>query len=334
MSAHFHRGHKHWRSAMNLLILLVFVPSAIASEPRLTSRVLDVRLDPKTGSLTVTDKRIRRAWRQVPFKDAVPVASARRGEGGALIVSVAGPGARVSLSKDAPEIEVALSGQGKLDQNLAYPLPFSSPAGAWLVVPLNEGILYPVEDATIAPRQLVAYGGHGISMPWYGLVDPKSGAGVMTILETPDDARIDITRPAVGQNLTVRPLWEASRGEFSYPRKLRYVFFDRGGYVAMAKRYRLYARKTGLFKSLAEKRRENPNVDLLIGAVNVWNWDMDKVALAREMKAAGMDWVLWSSGGEPEQIAEINKLGFLTSHYDIFQDVYPPDSPPNRTREG
>ena len=61
--------------------------------------------------------------------------------------------------------------------------------------------------------------------------------------------------------------------------------------------------------------------------MNVWNWDMDKVALAKEMKALGMEHVLWSSGGEPKQIDEINALGYLTSRYDIYQDVWPPDAP-------
>src|SRR5262249_54923600 len=125
--------------------------------------------------------------------------------------------------------------------------------------------------------------------------------------------------------LSIRRLWEASRGAFSYERKIRYAFFDRGGYVAQAKRYREYARETGLFKTLAQKRQENPNVDLLIGAANVWNWDLDKPALAKEMKSLGMERVLWSNGGKPEEIEEINKLGYLTSRYDIYQDVWPPE---------
>jgi len=47
-----------------------------------------------------------------------------------------------------------------------------------------------------------------------------------------------------------------------------------------------------------------------------------------------MDHVLWSSGGEPEEIDEINALGYLTSRYDIYQDVFPPDAPKGLTREG
>ena len=64
---------------------------------------------------------------------------------------------------------------------------------------------------------------------------------------------------------------------------MRWAFFDDGGYVALCKRYRLYAKQTGLLKTLAEKRAANPNVDRLVGAVNTWCWDRDAVTICREM---------------------------------------------------
>jgi len=45
------------------------------------------------------------------------------------------------------------------------------------------------------------------------------------------------------------------------------------------------------------------------------------------MKSLGMDRVLWSGGGSAQEIAQINALGYLSSRYDIFQDVYPLDAP-------
>jgi hypothetical protein len=104
--------------------------------------------------------------------------------------------------------------------------------------------------------------------------------------------------------------------------------------VAQAKRYREFARKMGLFKTLAAKRHENPNVDRLIGAVDVWNWDMDNVAFCNQMKALGMDHVLWSRGGTPDELRAIDALGYLTSTYDIYQDTYPPDAPAFLMKEG
>ena len=199
------------------------------------------------------------------------------------------------------------------------------------MVPLNEGILYPVDDATIDPYRLPTYMGNSTSMPWLGIMS-KSGAGLLTLVNTPDDAAFDIARPT--STLTASPSWEGSKGQFAYARKLTYVVFDKGGYVAQAKWYRRYAQTTGLFRTLAEKRKANSNVDKLIGAANVWNWDVDKVDLCREIKAAGMQHVLWSNGGNREEIEAINKLGFLTSRYDIYQDVWPSTAPDYLHKQG
>ena len=154
-------------------------------------------------------------------------------------------------------------------------------------------------------------------MAFYGLTD--GARGQMTILETPDDASIRIER--VEGRLAVVPEWEPQRGQFGYARKLRHVFFAQGGHVAMAKRYRAYARKIGLLKTLAEKRQANPNVDRLIGAVNVWCWDRDAVPLVKEMQSEGIDRILWSNRQTPQNIQTLNELGVLSSRYDIYQDV-------------
>ena len=301
---------------------------------RLVSPTLDVRLAAGNGALAVTDRRSRRQWQQAVFGAGLVVRDAQRL--GAMRVRLTVWDAAndltlqvtVALSANAPELTVTLAGDAHspMAQPVAFPPPFVTGPGTALVVPLNEGILYPVDDATVPPISLVTYSGHGLCMPWIGVTDTKTGAGVMAILRTPDDAHVEITR-RIGGDLFAQPAWEASHGNFSYTRSLTYVFLPSGGYVAQAKRYRAYAKSTGLFKTLAQKRRENPNVDKLVGAVNVWNWDMDKVALCREMKALGMDRVLWSSGGSPAEVAAINALGYLTSRYDIYQDVYPPNAP-------
>jgi len=301
------------------------VPVALRGKTlRLVSPTLDVRLAAGDGTLAVTDRRGGRTWRQAPLGAGLIVRDAQRlGTTSARLTlwDVANDltlHATVALAASAPELTVTLAGDGPVSQPVAFPQPFVTGHGTALVVPLNEGILYPVDDASIPPVSLITYSGHGLCMPWVGVTDTKTGAGVMAILRTPDDAHVEITRQA-GGDLFAQPAWEATRGRFGYARSLAYVFFSSGGYVAQAKRYRAQAKSTGLFKTLAQKRRENPNVDRLIGAVNVWNWDLDKVALCREMKALGMDHVLWSNGGSPKEIAAINALGYLTSRYDIFQ---------------
>ena len=127
-----------------------------------------------------------------------------------------------------------------------------------------------------------------------------------------------------GDHLVRQCQWESQKGQFGYARRLRWVFFDDGGYVAMCKRYRQHATQTGLLKTLTEKRIDNPNVDLLVGAVNVWCWDKDAAGICRELQAAGIRRILWSNGADPETLRRLNAMGVLTSRYDIYQDVMDP----------
>jgi hypothetical protein len=158
-------------------------------------------------------------------------------------------------------------------------------------------------------------------MAWYGVTDLERG--LMTLVETPDDAAVGVPRQE--GRLCLAPEWEPERGEFGYARRLRYVAFERGGYVPMTKRHREHAKAVGLLKTLEEKRKENPNVDRLIGAVNVWAFGMDGVKLCPEMQSLGIQRILWSAGGKPEQIEKLNAMqDVLTSRYDIYQDCMDP----------
>jgi len=277
------------------------------------------------AAFDVTDSRSGRVWRQASAGEAL-VLSCRKVPGGLDVRLLQAAGARelsvkLRLDDARPELVVSLAGEGELPSPLAYPGPFATGKGTYLVVPMNEGISYPVDDESIRPMRLVAYGGHGICMAFFGATDGR--AGCMGILETPDDAAIDIRR-ADGL-LCVAPLWEAQRGRFGYERRVRYAFFDRGGHVAMCKRYREHVKKSGTLKTLVEKRKEVPAVDLLVGAVNVWCWEPDAVGIVKEMQAAGIERILWSNRRSPEQLRALNELpGVLTSRYDIYQDVMDP----------
>ena len=229
---------------------------------------------------------------------------------------------QVQIDTQRPEATIAYESAGPMSAEIALPGNLVTETGEWVVLPMNEGIRLPVDDRSIDGWSLITYGGHGLCMPWSGVTDPATGRGTMTIIETPDDA--DVLFQQEANCLTYQPRWEASHQAFGYNRKLRLCYFNHGGFVAMAKRYRAYAKETGLFRTLAAKRTENPNVDRLIGAVNVWNWDMDKVALCREMKQLGFGRVLWSSGGTAAEVKAITDLGYLPGIYDIYQDVWDP----------
>ncbi|MBM3334892.1 hypothetical protein FJY63_09545, partial [Candidatus Sumerlaeota bacterium] len=231
------------------------------------NKTISVTLNAADGTLSVVDRRTQLTWTQRPFREKLAIKNARV-SGGRIEWDWSQPGsnlegkATLTLDGQLPECVVSLSAEGNMSRSLAFPHPFTAAADAYLVVPMNEGISYPVNDSTIAPMSLIAYGGHGICMTFWGVTD--GAAGQMAIIETPDDAAIRIDR--VDGLLAIAPEWQSSKGQFGYERRLRYAFLDRGGHVAMCKRYRAYAQKIGLLKTLEEKRRENPNVDLLIGA--------------------------------------------------------------------
>ena len=100
------------------------------------------------------------------------------------------------------------------------------------------------------------------SMSWWGF--QKRNAGVMVIVETPDDAAYQFAHPAGGPTV-IGPRWRAQLTRFNYLRSARVIPIAAGNYVDMAKRYRRYAMDTGLFVSLKEKIARTPAVGELIG---------------------------------------------------------------------
>ena len=295
----------------------------------LSNAVLAVDFETANATFSVLDRRTGRTWRQRATQADTVVTAARAHENQIDLHLIHLPSgldlqAEVQLDSTRPEFAINVNGQGDLPASLRFPQPFLSQPGDCLIVPMNEGISYPVEDQSIEPFRLIAYGGHGICMAFWGVTDDRQGYAA--IIETPDDAAIALQR--VDNRLVIAPEWDPQKGGFGYSRQLRYVFFDQGGYVAIAKRYRQYAQQKGLLKTLAEKRQANPAVDLLIGAVNVWNWDCDPADLVKDMQAAGIQRILWSRGGSPEALKALNEMKVLTSRYDIYQDVMDPTNFP------
>jgi hypothetical protein len=297
----------------------------------MANAALEVVLHTADATLSVTDRRTGRAWQQRPLERDLLLSTAEATGTelrlGFVSVADARPLAvTFALAGDGPELSVELTADGEMGDDISYPHPFATRAGDVLIMPVNEGISYPVDDDTLDPMRYILYGGHGICMPWYGVMG-ADGEGVMAIVDTPDDASVAV--PRLGGLLCEAPVWQPQKGLHGYPRRMRYVFLPEGGYVAMAKRYRAYALESGLLKTLAQKRQERPALDMLIGAVNVWCWQNDAPAFCREMQEAGIDRILWSHRRGPEEVAELNEMGVLTSRYDIYQDVMDPANFPN-----
>ena len=286
-----------------------------------------VTLTTADATLAFTDLRTKRVWTQKVNGNPLIVLAVKSVAGG-LDLRLLEPASlqerRAELRLDAtqPECVVTLKGDGELPVPCTWPPPISSSAGQSLILPVNEGISYPVDDDSLHPMHYHLYGGHGLCMPWYGACE-DAGAGWMAIVQTADDAGVRI--PRRDGRLCLAPEWVAQRLQFGDARVIRYVLIDQGGHVAMAKRYRAYAKETGLFKTLAQKRAANPNVDLLVGAVNVWCWEKQAERWCRELQSLGIKRILWSNAQPPDQLKALNDLGVLTSRYDIYQDSMNPE---------
>ncbi|HUT92807.1 MAG TPA: glycoside hydrolase [Thermoguttaceae bacterium] len=285
---------------------------------------LEVTLSTTDGTLAVVDRRTGQKWTQRAERGAF-ILNAKPIENGFDLRLLESDGAMevqatIRLDPQLPEVVVELAATGEMLTSLAFPAPFVTGPGTFLVMPVNEGISYPVDDESLKPMHSYLYGGHGLCMGWWGVTD--GDRGLMAVVETPDDAAVRV--PRVDGLLCLAPEWVPQKREFGPLRRIRYVFFDAGGYVAMCKRYREHSKNVGLFKTLAEKREANESVDLLVGAVNVWCWDRDPVGMCREMQSLGIRRVLWSHRSSPEDLREMNALGVLTSRYDIFQDTMNP----------
>lgn len=310
-------------------------PASIAIAPKgdaapliLKDDRLAVEVDPATGAFAIRDARSGRTWAQSP-RSPVFVASAESTPD-AIRLDLVDPRtilkfrATLTLDPDRPEVVVDLAGEGPLAARLAFPHPTATAPGQTLILPVNEGMSYPVDEPDLPEMEYILYGGHGLCMAWWGVVDGSEG--LMAIVETPDDATVRI--PRIDGRLALAPLWDPQKGAFGPARRMRYAPVAEGGYVAMAKRYREHAKAVGLLKTLAEKRREIPAIDKLVGAVNVWCWDKDPAPIARELIDAGIDRILWSNAADPKQLEKLNAMGVLTSRYDIYQDVMDPATYP------
>ena len=314
------------------------------------NQYLKVDFNLENASFSVLDLRTNRRWNQIVSMRNQFVVDAKKLPNG-VDFELLDPKntftfhAVVELEENEPELAVQLrtGAETACAEPLYYPYPFASRTTDRVVLPMNEGISFPATENPPSVSSLYTYGGHGLCMAFWGVVndviDVEKSDGYMGIVETPDDSFVLVepspadfqksTSEDDAKTLSIAQAWRGSKKRFGYDRTLRLVFFDKGGYVALCKRYRKYAKKIGLLVDFDEKIKRNPNlaegIDLLVGAANIWTWDSDKLGKIRKLQEMGFDRILWSAGGSPEQIKEMNKIpGVLTSRYDIYQDVMDP----------
>ncbi len=328
---------------LTALVSIIWLASAerLAAEPTrvvehegswiLENSRLRVAVDPAKGAIRVVDRRAGREWRQP--KSSTPCRNIRRkpeGPAGLVFEADFGWGDKrttltvtLTLPDDSSDLLVEAD---MADRNTPIgDIPFLEPFlqdttdGALAVADYCNGHLYPIDERL--PRTW--FSACRIDMPWIGLCDMKTGAGCMIIVETSDDASIQCRRVELdGRKLAGTQLrWMPSKKTFRYPRRLIYHFSPRGGYVALAKRYRAHAKEQGLIVPFSEKLKKNPNISRLFGAPDVWgNAHLD---FARQAKAAGVEKMLIHGRTDREEMEAVNRLGYLTSEYDNYTDIRP-----------
>ncbi len=243
---------------------------------------LRVTVDALAGSLAVLDKTCGHEWRQPPvaaptepkFTEVQSVGKPPKG-----IRFVAGfgmfgePRTRLTVTVELPDDSADMLVTADMPDRATKigeipflrPLMLDTPDAAVLVSAHCNGHAYPVNYKPFPVPSLL---GWRLDMPWVGLCDMKTGLGYMVILETSDDCMVRCDSQAVGNRSIVAPQfnWVGSLGAFAYPRRLLYHFTAKGGYVALAKRYRTYVAGQGVLVPFTEKVKKNPNLERLFGA--------------------------------------------------------------------
>lgn len=204
--------------------------------------------------------------------------------------------------------------------DLPSPFVLDTPEGQ-LVIPQNAGLLFGVDELEWDGKSLGGF----MSMPWFGATDLASGRGYACIFATSEDVFYRGKKVAGDKRdvLTATTCFQPQKGILGYPRQLLYHFTDQGGYVDLAKRYRAHVKAEGLLKTLVEKRQERPVIDRLVGAANIYCNTLENI---EELKRRGFERVMVAGFGG-ENVKKVNEMGYLTSHYDIYTDLYEPGKP-------
>ena len=223
----------------------------------------NLRVEPQGvgAAFVATDRRTGRVWKPALSVNKARVANLRF--------------AYVADAERPDEFIVTMYAQGpaeaeSMTNKVFYPAPLATRPGDRMILPIQEGLSMPVDEDMPRIHDPSAHG-NGLSMPFIGVETPD-GSGWMAIIETPNDASVATMRLKPERLWTIGPMWLPSKGHLAYSRRVRYVFFGSGEglHVRMAKRYREHAKVQGLLVTLAEKAQANPNVERIVGAVNVW----------------------------------------------------------------
>lgn len=316
-----------------LVALVIAGPMSPAERWNIENNSLSVFLE-KDGSLSILHKATQTNWiSETSSQAAVAVSSVsasgdRRSLRAVLKIRDVIWQLDLQLSATEPELGLTLSAPADtpLKGRLDYPFALKAPGQDYrIVLPHKTGLMFTAADAASRRKVSGTYGcytGSGLSMPWFGLTDLESG--LLVLLETPMDAWINVRL----SNSVFSPqvTWQGTRDSVGYARKLRYRFFDRGGYVAMCKYYRNRLIAKGGFVTLRQKQQRHPQLAKLIGAIDLYmrGREADRVTMLKSLEAKGVRKILINSEASAENLAWMREQGYLTGSYQVYAGIYPP----------
>lgn len=278
-------------------------------------------------------------WRTLP--SPVPVRVVERAEDRLrLELATADGPVAAEWTVDGGEATLRLSApkDRAMTRPLAYPPAWETRKGDVGIHPFGEGAAFPADDpAAPAGGRLVSpfRRGHGVSMAFHGTVRGTDHlmSGVRDALYAQYVISNALPRTAFVE-------WLPEEGRWGSDRELR--LFRGGSLGAVAGAYRAWRERVGRVTTLAERAKRNPKLLAFPGTADFWVWDdnaqnrlynwpqvkesapRDVRRIAGEMKALGLDRVLWNGFDDetPEDCAFLTGLGYLCGTYDCFRDVY------------
>ena len=304
-------------------------PSELAASVELTAKDLSLSLHTADHRYTIHDEKTGRIWRSEAVSDWLALVNVEKVDDRTLKLEMFDRFARqpitaqVALTKERA-VRFSLSA-ASYDAPVAgasrYPPRFSADLadGQFVFCDRSCGVLLDQHDPTYSHWPLRVYGNTNcLDMPWVGLFDHDRRDGMMLLAETPADAEVAFIRHADGRHWPeVR--WLPSMDRFEYPRTASLRFSESGGYVALAKNYRKYLKEQNRFRTLAEKRKDKPEVERLRGAPALWGGRLP-AKFIRQMRPLGIRRGIVNNCKEPGIVAWLNELGYLTGCYDGYTD--------------
>jgi len=291
---------------------------------------LQVSFNDATALLTITDKRVNKVWQQAVYQELYKVRKTTQ-QGNVLQVSMSGKfdfNLIITLTPSSA-LEIQLVAEATVPmQEFAFPSAFTTPGkNHYLLYTDGGGFLLPADDTEYPLGNGRTYFcGGGTSMAWMGITDDRFATGYMAILETSYDAALRTKRE--NGLVTFSPVWLSSKEQFGYNRKVIYHFFDKGGYVAQAKKYREFAWKKNKVITLKQNEQKTPSLAKMIGAVHLYVWDNARnVSFAKELRDSGINKALflWDANHTPYPAmgfdTQLKELGYATGAYELFTDL-------------